>query len=361
MTRAIPLRVFHDLRASDASLFPFRAFASTAMLRSCACSVDEVRSLLKGCDVDSEVRQWLRRCSESGGLPVHVLVREGQGTRNSQKIRRHRSVLRYPRGSFIKVEPHVFVCAPELVFVQMAARLSFGELLALGYELCGCYSVGHGDESKLVRRPLTSPARLVAFCSQIENARGAKVARAVAAQILAKSGSPMETELAIAAFTSVRRGGLGVEPARLNEPIELSRSASHATGLDRVVGDCYWRDAHLVIEYDGREAHSSDHQRVRDSRKRDALMMDGIDLVTITAPQLRNVTQSISLLDNAARRIGKPKRARRPEHMKKHLILRAQAQKYHRECLGGSSGWEYLGGGDRHEVRGERIERIGHP
>ncbi|MEB1814105.1 hypothetical protein [Adlercreutzia mucosicola] len=341
-SRAISLRAFHDLRKTDGSLFPGRLYDATAALRTCASSDEDVRNLL--CHVaDSEVKAWMRACLEEEGAPVHVLVERGEGTRNSRKIVRHRSALVYPRGAFIGMAPHLFICSPELVFVQMAASLSFGELLALGYELCGCYPLDRPDGAALVRRPLTSPARLAAFCAQMEKARCVKVARVAARQVRAKSGSPMETELAIAAFTSVQRGGLGVEPAFLNAPIALSRAARRATGLNRVVGDFYWREARFLIEYDGREAHASEHRRAHDSRKHDALAMDGIELMTVTAPQFRNVTQSIALLDNAARRIGKPKRKRKQGHLQKHMALRAQARRYHRESLSQKDGGHGLG------------------
>lgn len=335
---AISLRTFHDLRKVDCSLYPSRQYGTTNGLKSCISSVDEVRDVLGGCNSNSEVRSWIRSCAEGGGFPIHLLVGRRQGTRNSQKIIRHRSGLSYPRDSFVRVESHVFICSPEVVFVQMATELSFGELLALGYELCGCYPLNRPDSAGCVRRPLTSPARLVAFCAQMEKARCAKMARTAARQVLAQSGSPMETELAIAAFTSVRRGGMGVAPGRLNAPIALSQTAHRATGLNRVVADCYWREARFALEYDGREAHSSEHQRIHDSRKRDALTLDGIEVMTITAPQFHNVTQSISLLDTVARRIGKPKRKRSRGHGQRHLALRAQARKFHREQLSGCFG-----------------------
>ena len=79
----------------------------------------------------------------------------------------------------------------------MAGSLEFGELLALGYELCGSYPVTRGD-GVLVRRPLTTPERLVAFLGQLEDARPVKLARSAALQVRRKSASVMETEVAIA-------------------------------------------------------------------------------------------------------------------------------------------------------------------
>lgn len=72
-------------------------------------------------------------CSDNGS--AHVVTTSCGGLRNSTAATRHRLGGALPRGSFLKVAPGVFVCSPELVFVQMAASVPRGALLALGYEL----------------------------------------------------------------------------------------------------------------------------------------------------------------------------------------------------------------------------------
>ena len=73
----------------------------------------------------------------------------------------------------MRIAEGLFVCSPELVFVQMASCLSFGELLALGYELCGCYPRSTQKSVPLVRRPLTTPNRLMAYAARLNGAKGA--------------------------------------------------------------------------------------------------------------------------------------------------------------------------------------------
>lgn len=119
-------------------------------------------------------------------------------------------------------------------------RLEYGALLALGYELCGCYPLGEGSGFQ-VRGPLTTPERLVAFSGQLGGARSAKLARSAALQVRRKSASIMETEVAIAALTSRRRGGLGLPPARLNEPFALGEKGQRIAHQKSVVGD------HLLV------------------------------------------------------------------------------------------------------------------
>lgn len=268
-------------------------------------------------------------CSDNGS--VHVVTTSCGGLRNSTAATRHRIGGALPRGSFLKVAPGVFVCSPELVFVQMAASVPRGALLALGYELCGCYPVGGDRAGALVRRPLTAPRRLSAFAARATGLTGVTAARSAAKQVLAKSGSIMETEVSIVAFSSVAQGGLGLVPPKLNEPVMLSARAKEATGRSRVVCDWLWPEARVAVEYDGRDSHASPQQQARDARKRDALRIDGFDLTVITSSQFHHVTQCTALLLGVGCRVGPRKRKLSAEHAPRHLTLRKQVRAHHRE------------------------------
>lgn len=100
-----------------------------------------------------------------------------------------------------------------------------------------------------------------------------------------------------------------------------------------MVCDFLWPDASYAIEYDGHETHKERHRQAHDSRKRDALSIDSIELITITSAQFHHVDQCTRLLDSAARHMGKPKRKRRSEHIVKHLELRRQIRAFHRSDL----------------------------
>ena len=168
--------------------------------------------------------------------------------------------------------------------------------MAVGYELCGCYPLGEECVGALVRRPLSSPRRLTAFAARAKGLAGVKAARSATKQVLAKSGSPMETEVSIIAFSLFSQGGLGLRTPLLNEPVALSDRARTATGLSRVVCDWLWPAERVVLEYDGHDAHSSPQQQAHDARKRDALRIDGFDLAVLTSSQFHHVNQCTELL-----------------------------------------------------------------
>lgn len=363
---AIPLRAFHDLGAADASLFPASFFPTSGVLCNEAVRSADVQSVMEdalqslacaaaacssdaspaastgGCDARSTVAGALPSQTAAiasalkevarfrEGEPLHIMVAKDHGTRNSGGLVRHRSAVTFPRQSFIKVAPGVFVCSPELVFIQMAASLTRGGLLAVGYELCGCYPLGEERAGALVRRPLSSPRRLTAFAARASGLAGVKAARSAAKQVLAKSGSLMETEVSIIAFSLFSQGGLGLRAPLLNESVVLSNSARTATGLSRVVCDWLWPAERVVLEYDGHDAHSSPQQQAHDARKRDALRIDGFNLAIVTSSQFHHVNQCAELLRGVARSAGQRSAALKPEHLPRHMALREQVRKHHR-------------------------------
>ncbi|MEC4183811.1 hypothetical protein VJ918_03210 [Adlercreutzia sp. R21] len=363
---AIPLRAFHDLGVADASLLPTSFFPTSGVLCNEAVRSADVQSVMEealqslacarvagpsdagpaastgGRDSCSArvgampsqaaaVMSALEEVARSqGGAPLHIMVAKGHGTRNSGDLVRHRSAVAFPRQSFVKVAPGVFVCSPELVFVQMAALLTRGGLLAVGYELCGCYPLGEERAGVLVRRPLSSPCRLAAFAARASGLTGVKAARSAAKQVLAKSGSLMETEVSVIAFSLFSQGGLGLRAPLLNEPVVLSDRAKAATGLSRVVCDWLWPAERVVLEYDGHDAHSSPQQQAHDARKRDALRIDGFSLAIVTSSQFHHVSQCAELLRGVARSVGQRSAALKPEHLPRHMALREQVRKHHR-------------------------------
>ena len=186
------------------------------------------------------------------------------------------------------------------------------------------------DQRKRVFRwcvvALTTPNRLMAYAARLNGAKGAKLARAVAEQVRAKSGSVMETELAAIAFTAEVYGGLGIAEALINAPVALSEEARRVARTDWVVLDFYWPKAHFGIEYNGRTAHASADQQDRDSRKRDGRMVDGIETATMTNSQFQNVTECTALLDRGSGRAGKKRRKRRAADADAHRKLRRRGK-----------------------------------
>lgn len=66
--------------------------------------------------------------------------------------------------------------------------------------------------------------------------------------------------------------------------------------------DILWPEERLILEYDGKRFHGTDDRVSRDARRKDALLLAGYDLVTMTGSQLGNVFQCAELLDQLSAR-----------------------------------------------------------
>lgn len=318
------LSAFHDASEFSGDVVPSGIFPTTACLRLCAVRADDIEELA------GPIRPLLAVAADE---PLHILVAASQSAHSDEGVVRHRLATAVPRGAFLRVLPKVYVASPELVFVQMGALLTFGELLGLGYELCGCYPLSSEEQAGWVRCPLSTPRRLLSFSRAARGLHGAKRARAVAAEVLAKSASPMETELAAAAFTSARRGGLGLERGLLNYVVPLATSTVRATGCQRAVGDIVWPGCRKVVEYDGVLSHRDAGQQARDARKRDALVLEGYESVTVTASQFYREEQCVELLDRVSMSIDGRRRRHSEGHRRRHHVLREQVHRYHQRFL----------------------------
>ena len=74
-------------------------------------------------------------------------------------------------------------------------------------------------------------------------------------------------------------GRRGIPPPETNAPIR-------AGGRVRI-GDCVWRDARVVVELDGRDAHERELAFEEDRRRDRALTATGWRVVRVTSAQLR--------------------------------------------------------------------------
>lgn len=325
---ATTLKDFHHLRPCDVRHLPTRRLRTSGSLRSCATTEREVFEVLAGVD-DVSLRELLLGYQEITGEPLHVLITRKPGCRNTKKVVYHQISGSLPLKSLVELAPDVFVCSPELLFVQMAAILEMGELIALGYELCGCYPLPLRNPR--VRSQLTTPVQLMTYAQKAKRLHGLEKARIAARYVLAKSASVRETEVSILVATPRKWGGFGLPAPRLNEAIPLSDSASQIARSKELALDVYWPEAKVLVEYDGYAGHGEEHQRIRDSRRRDALAAEGIKVTTVTSPQFANLGEFEKLILNVARQMGRRTKKMTGEQMSRHWQLRHQARRFHHE------------------------------
>lgn len=299
----LALRAFHDLRSRDVGHLPSSHLKGFSSLARAADTEAAVRAA-----IESAKRPSLKRMLEElwGNAtverPLHVLARPKIGRHSTKRVCFHQLAAPLLRGAFLEIAPGVAVCSPELVFVQLAETLPMGELIALGYEFCGCYPLEANRSGALVRAQLTTPARLSAFVNRVERMKG----RGKRASLFSSSTRnlllPRRRKWMRCLLTPMRWGGLSLPPALANEPVALSEEAARIARGDRVVCDLLWPQARVAAEYDGLAFHGGRHQQARDSRRRDALIADGFDVVTVTSSQIDSVSEFIEIADALSRK-----------------------------------------------------------
>ena len=194
-----------------------------------------------------------------------------------------------PRRAFIATSRNggVFLSAPEFAFVHAAWGTDIRKLIQLGFDICGSYQPSSHDVRGLWNRnPLATPASLARMAEALAGARGAKLARRAARYVLPGSASPMETAMVMLFHLPCNLGGFGIPAPRLNYVIP--RPAKLAPRIDQrhLVCDAYWPEARLDVEYDSTSFHTGSDRIAHDSRRRDALALLGVGVITVTAAQV---------------------------------------------------------------------------
>jgi len=292
----------------------------------------------------------IRGAAPSGmTYPINLMVSSQNAKRRTKMVRPRVCSGRVPEWCFIKVGEGVSVSSPQFCFFQMAGELSFVELIKLGLELCGTYSlsapgmpgVGSGGETsseannefsdhyineygniRYKRKdsksgeasggehlynnpPLTSVRALKAFASRMEGVRGRKKALRALRYIADGSASPMETIVLMLLVLPYKLGGYGFAKPELNKRVDIRNVAGQVPDRTYYKCDFYWPKANLAAEYDSDLHHTGPERIESDSIRRLHLKANGIEVVTVTRGQLRSIPEFEGVAKTIAKGLGK--------------------------------------------------------
>ena len=225
---------------------------------------------------------------------------------------------RAPEGSYFEIQDGITIASPELCFVQLMPRLSFYGRLAIGYELCGRYSVvgdymtkaqdfrfarpsdsDYGEQlgefrtaepidvaahTRMTSRKtsLTNVEKLVAYVEGLPAMKGKLAAQKCLHWVIDNAYSPREADLAINMCLPPRYGGFGLPKPKLNHAFAMSREGERLTGRRQLVCDCFWPQHGIALEYDSNLYHTGNAQYVQDLNKVAALENMGIRVITFS-------------------------------------------------------------------------------
>lgn len=270
-----------------------------------ARSLDSVESLSDFTGrPDYEATQELSSLGYGLGDPLHLLVSRGRKSDASRSVVAHTLVGDPPKGSLLRYGKSLYVSSPELTLLALGGDVDFIDHLLFAYEFCGCYSVRPDlPDGLLMRHPLTSVAELERFVDSAEGMTGVKSLRHILPYLMCGSGSPRETALALLICLPKRYGGFGLPFPVLNLSLDLGSSASKLWSRGNAF-DLVWNDAKVILEYDGGSAHSTDDQRDRDQRRREAASSAGYSVFVLNKRRLENVADTYAVVEKVAQRLG---------------------------------------------------------
>jgi len=266
-------------------------------------------------------------------LPLDIMVGERSARRPSKAVRPHVCPKHIPSGAFVSFGDGLYLSSPEFCFFQMAAKYPLAKLIALGFELCGSYSLAgnaltDGDQGDLVQTmydlpPLTCKNKLTAFSARMEGWIGRNKALRALRFVADNSASPMETILVMLLTLPHMLGGYGLPMPELNGRIYPKKRVSHFAGKSFYRGDLLWRDEGVVAEYNSDAEHTSSSRIAMDAIRRNDLSLCGIFEVTVTKKQIKSAELFDKVAKQIAARIGKELRYKEPEFLKARRELRS--------------------------------------
>ena len=219
--------------------------------------------------------------------PVHILVPDKQSRIQTQKIVSHVLQGPLPAKSLVRLSDSVYASSPELCFVQLAGSVCLVKLIRLGFELCGSYALSRVDGRGFeVRSPLTDVSSLEEYLSAAKGMYGISKAKQAHRYVVAGSASPMETIVVLLLCLPLSLGGYGFPVPVLNYRINVGKSASRLAEKSYYACDVCWPEAMVAVEYDSTMWHTGASRITHDSKRRNALISMGIEVMTLTAGQV---------------------------------------------------------------------------
>ena len=229
---------------------------------------------------------------------------------------------RVPAGTFINVGHGVCISSPASIFVQLANSLTLAELLAVGMELCGNYSLWSLPPSsvgKVSRRsgrdvtfkllPAATPARIASYVDRAEGVRGHAAAKRALAWLTGNAASPMETAVYLLLCLSRKEGGYGLPKPTLNPKLTVATP----DGKETRYPDLYWEARSIDVEYQSDYAHSGDWSRYRDSRRAVSLIAANVTVVPLTRPQVMDAQEFERFAQGVRKLVGARNRTLAPD------------------------------------------------
>ena len=269
-------------------------------------------------ELDTAAHFWLEHVSR----PIHAFVPEPSMLATTKQLVTRVFSQRIPYGVFLNLGHGICVCTPQFAFLRLGASYDFVDLVRLGLELCGTYSMWklpsatrHSQRAESRDCTFKIPQALQArhlrqFVDRMAGTHGAVGARQAMRYVLDGSASPMETAVYLLLCLPKRVGGYGLPKPLLNPKLTITNPSGTET-IERYP-DLFWKGPNIDIEYNSDEDHSGEWSRYRDSRSEVELTVADVRVLPLTRNQLMDPDGFDEFANGLRRMLGIQKRPEDP-------------------------------------------------
>lgn len=250
--------------------------------------------------------------------PAHLLVPSPESHRYSSRVVTHAWKPPYPPGTFVRLEPNIYVLSPIASLMRMAPSLGPVKTLQYAYRLVGTYRI---DGEGIHQRPaLATKDAMGRYVGAAAGMRGAKQLRQAARYLVENAASPKEADLAIMLVLPRRLGGYGLPLPVLNKTISIPVDG----GVEERRPDIMWEKGDIIAEYLGERYHNRDDRFGRDAARKTHLQAAGYTVVDVTKSQTSSKAELDAVASVIRAHLGLPEPEQDAEYSKRCEKLRAE-------------------------------------
>ena len=243
------------------------------------------------------------------GMPfnhLHLLVGDQKDIRRCDAAAFHVWKSPLPPGAVLRIdEPYVrglyVTSGPFLALIAARTRSLVGLAQYVMY-LCGHYCLYQNEPLK-ERKPLAKKEDICLMLKHVKGSMGWKRLTRILPYCAEGVRSPQEANFYIVATFPKRFGGYALTKPEVNANILLNAEQTLLAGSPAIEVDFYWRDAGIVVEYNGFEIHNGGITQL-DITQQIILKELGIEVIFVTKEQLYNPALIDLLMQQLAKRLG---------------------------------------------------------
>lgn len=252
------------------------------------------------------------KTADTNSADITVSEHDARFRKNGKLV--HSCELALPAGA-ITTRNGKSVASPELLYLELACKLSIHRLILLGLELC---AHPPGEPSKSI----TTEQKLKKFIEKTQGHRGHHNAARALKYIKNGSASIMESLAYMILTLPYALGGYGLNGAVFNHEI-LLKSKAGRPAQNRFYTDMYYKEAKLAVEYESFAYHNTPSEQGRDMLRSARLERQGIVVMRLSTIQLYNKDACMEFAKTLATHLGKRIHIRTKKFTEMNNLLRA--------------------------------------